>query len=640
MLFLRYLGGNAMKKFFKYLLFCVPLLFGISNVNASSIVDYSKLSFTQSAEFLNCKSNNNCSFVDTKHETSSSGSKTIDIWGSVSQLNSISNSSGIGLAFYSESGFIKDNIYTVTILVDVPNATTYTTNSNKVGIGKSLANAYGNATGYIEGYDSNNISVDFYGDSVISNYFSYLSYTFKASDTGNFIFLTMSTKSTANNYWKLYGYSVMEHGSQAPSADDIKNALNSSFTDINSNINNVQDNINSSIDSAQSSINNNINSVNDNIDNVNSNINEMKDNIDNTLNSEDDDVTSSKCGIVCKLKGVVTGITNLPSLIWEKLRAGFDAISGAITALFDSIKGIFLPEPDCTSPTNLFDFDKYVSDVTSSKGSKVTGTADNFTVSANTSSNAYYYINLGSGTYTFSFDYETTSNDFSVSYVGNSCNPSAGRIIRSWVDGLSGHVEYTTTCGDIQSIEFKAWNSSATIKNLKIVEGTQLEEVCTETSFFGWFERFGQIIKGFFDTLLGGILEGLKGLFVPTDEQLMDIIDKSKELSENFGFVGQSINFFLNIFTSLLGMVNANGCVELPEMTIGATTLFESHTFWNEQLVCLNDNKILADNIDTIRTITSVALVCMFVNFASKKFFNILSKNDNDQAKVDSYDIR
>jgi len=111
----------------------------------------------------------------------------------------------------------------------------------------------------------------------------------------------------------------------------------------------------------------------------------------------------------------------------------------------------------------------------------------------------------------------------------------------------------------------------------------------------------------------------------------LDIIDKSKQLSENFGFVGQSVNFFLNIFTSLLGLVNANGCVQLPEMTIGATSLFDSHTFWNSQLVCLNDNKILADNIEAIRTITSIALVCMFVNFASRKFFEVLSKNEKSK---------
>lgn len=136
------------------------------------------------------------------------------------------------------------------------------------------------------------------------------------------------------------------------------------------------------------------------------------------------------------------------------------------------------------------------------------------------------------------------------------------------------------------------------------------------------------------------LVNALKSLFVPTDDQLYDIVNESKELTDNFGFVGESVNFFLTIFTSLLGLVNANGCVELPEFTIGATSLFESYTFWQAQNVCLGDNAILSANINTIRTITSIVLVSLFINFAARKFFNILSKNDNDQARTDAYDIK
>ena len=82
-------------------------------------------------------------------------------------------------------------------------------------------------------------------------------------------------------------------------------------------------------------------------------------------------------------------------------------------------------------------------------------------------------------------------------------------------------------------------------------------------------------------------------------------------------------------------MVNANGCIELPEFTIGATSLTPSITFWQAQNVCLNDNVILARNITTIRTITSIVLVGLFINFASRKFFSIMSKTEsqNDQAQ-------
>lgn len=125
------------------------------------------------------------------------------------------------------------------------------------------------------------------------------------------------------------------------------------------------------------------------------------------------------------------------------------------------------------------------------------------------------------------------------------------------------------------------------------------------------------------------LIDALKSLFVPTDEQLYEIVNDSKELAENFGFVGEAVAFFLNIFTSLLGMVNANGCIEMPAFKIGATSLFEEHTFWEARNVCLADNAILSANIDTIRTITSIAFVSLFLGFAASKFFGILSKNDS-----------
>lgn len=126
------------------------------------------------------------------------------------------------------------------------------------------------------------------------------------------------------------------------------------------------------------------------------------------------------------------------------------------------------------------------------------------------------------------------------------------------------------------------------------------------------------------------LIDALKSLFVPTDKQLYEIVNDSKELSENFGFVGQSMSFFINIFTSLLGMVNANGCIEMPAFKIGATSLFDEHIFWDARNVCLADNLILNANINTIRTITSIVFVSLFVGFATRKFFSILSKSENE----------
>lgn len=136
--------------------------------------------------------------------------------------------------------------------------------------------------------------------------------------------------------------------------------------------------------------------------------------------------------------------------------------------------------------------------------------------------------------------------------------------------------------------------------------------------------------------IVNGLIDALKSLFVPTDEQLYEIVNKSKDLSENFGFVGESVNFFIDIFTSLLGMVNANGCIELPAFKMGTTSLFDEHTFWEARQTCLADNVILSANIDTIRTITSIVFVSLFLGFASRKFFSILSKESNNNDVTDS----
>ena len=167
------------------------------------------------------------------------------------------------------------------------------------------------------------------------------------------------------------------------------------------------------------------------------------------------------------------------------------------------------------------------------------------------------------------------------------------------------------------------------------------------TTIGGFFENLTNSIKGFFDNLLTGIIEGLKSLFVPTREQLQEIVNQSTELSENFGFVGQSIDFFLNIFTSFLSMVNQDGCIILPELKLefskvnisgfGIDSKMNDWIGWEEQQVCLSDNPILNDNITTIRIITSIVLVCMFVGFGASKFFGILSKHDDSFFRRSAY---
>jgi len=157
---------------------------------------------------------------------------------------------------------------------------------------------------------------------------------------------------------------------------------------------------------------------------------------------------------------------------------------------------------------------------------------------------------------------------------------------------------------------------------------TQIQSL--RDTFSNPLENIRQAILG----IATSILEGLRNLFVPTDTQLNEVIDDARGLAENFGFVGQSVSFFINIFTSFLGVSNGNGCVTLPEFSVGSTSLFEGMSFWQEQTVCLSDNVVLSTHINTIRSITTIVMVCLFLTFASRQFFSILSKNDSGTSTV------
>lgn len=55
------------------------------------------------------------------------------------------------------------------------------------------------------------------------------------------------------------------------------------------------------------------------VDDLNDNIKDVND----SINSEDNDTTSKKCGVICKLKGIFTGITELPGKIANLIKGLF-----------------------------------------------------------------------------------------------------------------------------------------------------------------------------------------------------------------------------------------------------------------------------------------------------------------------------
>lgn len=145
-------------------------------------------------------------------------------------------------------------------------------------------------------------------------------------------------------------------------------------------------------------------------------------------------------------------------------------------------------------------------------------------------------------------------------------------------------------------------------------------------------------------TLVNLFVDMLKGLFIPTDEQINDILDKSSDMAQNFGFIGQSVNFFIKLFTSLLSANQGSGCVTLPELTLKfseSSLNMDDWTLWNERDVCFSDHPWIGKTeiIDTIRTVTTLGLLILFLRFAVREFDYILSKeNSNSSASKEEGD--
>lgn len=380
---------------------------------------------------------------------------------------------GAALNIQTNTSFIKDNYYALTMYfatsVNTYNIYGYQFSNYwfKLGTGPGWTMNMNNSADVLSHTSNLCLDMGSTNNEHIRPYQYLCTYSvvFKANVPGSYLWTAFSTNReiTVGDATFFYiGYVLDFQGNKPTSAEEVAAALESNFNEISNDISNST------------------NSINENIDN-------LEESINNAIYSDSEDVSSDKCGIVCKLKALVSGIANLPSLIWNAIKGGFEAIISGLTAV-------------------------------------------------------------------------------------------------------------------------------------------------------------GDLIKNALETLGNFLIEGIKGLFVPTNDQLYEIIQDASDLSENFGFVGESVSFFIKIFTALLGMANANGCIELPEFTIGPArsevsvgpvkNLFDGVTFWNAQNVCLADNVILSANIDTIRTITSIALVCLFINFAARQFFSILSKKDNNDASI------
>lgn len=507
----------------------ITIFLKFSNVHALSALSVPSTQFNQvnNAYFYNCKSADNCGY---SHVVGQASLNNWSYWQTEqSDIYTINGSSGMAMSFDTDTGFIKDNYYTVNLLVAASKVpTTVTSNSKKVGVGYSPMFAYENA-GSASAMSTTPVAIYWTGDegsNLLDGKGAILSYTFKATNDGNFVWVSMTTQESTTGYWSLYGYNVIAQGSQAPSAQDIADSLNGQFSNIITDISNLHltiDNqfthVNSAIGALGQDLLDGFTNTNENLfnefdyledslaqgfDNLGNKIDETNnkiDNVNNSINSEDSDTNSSKCGIVCKLKGIWNGIVNLPGNIWNFIKGGFDSIIDLFTP----------PKGECTPSPNLLN----LSNVTFEQvfNGTVTNTETGFVLKTNyNNSEAFAKVKIGkvsdfSGQNYLSFN-SNNSSHILIAYCylkSGSVYPTCTNLSTS--NSFATNLVPSSRFDDDLYIYFygsSVANEEVEFSNIMINKGTEAlpyspygEETCTGGgTIFSWFGNlFNKIFK-------------------------------------------------------------------------------------------------------------------------------------------------
>lgn len=454
------------------------------------------------------------------------------------------------------------------------------------------------------------------------------SYTFNVSDTH----FSLSARIFLTDYTET-----------PPTGGDTGNTGDNTDTILNNQNQNTDSIINNNNTNKNEIINNQEQNKQDIIDNQNKNQQETNDKLD--------EAEETRKGILGFIQNIWDGIVHLPENIWNLLKGGFEMIGGFISNMLDAIKGIFLPEPICTESPNIFEYNTSMAQVW---GVKFTLNPDDKSITINGTSTsrvrqyASKQVTLEPGDYVASF-----FADKEGIFVEDTSSTPTNLNMLFYSSGMY-YIFYNVKGTPTMTIDETLtgyfifdYGSGTTFDNVTIYpyvqKGTELpseymyygQKICEETSFWTWFERLGNMIGNFFTTLLNGILDGLKALFIPTEKDLNDIIDKSTEISENFGFVGESFAFVIRLFTSIAGMINQDGCLMLPalDLRFGGILGLDNYKIWEDTNVCMSENAWFGNNteaIDIVRTLTTGSLVCGFISFAISQFNQILSKEDTE----------
>lgn len=97
----------------------------------------------------------------------------------------------------------------------------------------------------------------------------------------------------------------------------------------------------------------------------------------------------------------------------------------------------------------------------------------------------------------------------------------------------------------------------------------------------GWLNQLANSIKGWFSDLLNGIIEGLKNLFIPSQEKLDTFFTALNEwMNDHFGFLYYPFSVLIDFCNRLLTYnPPENPSITFPALTVGDYTLLEAKEY-------------------------------------------------------------
>ena len=249
-----------------------------------------------------------------------------------------------------------------------------------------------------------------------------------------------------------------------------------------------------------------------------------------------------------------------------------------------------------------------------------------------TSSTIYYssaILDLKSGTYTLS-----SNTKFSIVRAFTDYDNSTNVIFGGNQSDLNSYT-FTLTSDTKLYLSWRRtdgtdWSSSDKIQLQEGSIATEYEpygeEICTNK-----LDEQNETSKGIWETLKSIpnlILDGIKGLFVPSEDELQSLIDEFKSTMETkLGAIYQVTDMLVDVFKSIFSPTERNSCITFPEIK---DPMFDKLLI-EQTDYCFDTLRTDFDFLFTISDmIISIVCTLSFGNMLYKKFEAFIGGDTSD----------